>query len=322
MNYVGNKQYNLLITGITGFMGQTLLDSLLDPDNGHSYAYSNIIGIARRWEDTERVLAKYGHNLAIYNGDVRDTRFLESIPELRHGKLDVIHAAAYKHVSLAEMNPMEAVGVNIEGTRNILNATRGKGKFTLISTDKACNPIGVYGQTKAIAERLVFNNAGTVLRFGNVWGSTGSVILKFHELMKTTGVLTVTNPEMTRYFFKKENLADFILSGHNRGLVIPELKSTTIDDLADAFISAYGRGKKEVVGERVGEKIHESMISAQESRLAWTKIDDTFSFDTFSMPSEQNHNTERLTCLRSSQYAIRFTRDELITMIKKDITND
>lgn len=312
----------LLITGITGFMGKTLVKSLLDPASPHAWKYDKIIGIARRWKDTEDFYREFGRSIKIYNGDVRDREFLHSLYELRSGQWDVIHTAAYKHGPLAEENPREAASVNIDGTKNVLDLPNIR-RFVLISTDKACDPIGVYGQTKAIAERIVLNEYGTVLRFGNVWGSTGSVVGLFHSLLKRGAkTIPVTDPQMTRYFFPVEELADYIFLGtDNPGLIIPRLKSTSIEDLALAFCSAYGAPyeKVRIVGTRPGEKLHEAMISAKEATRAWDVIEEGVYRTSGKLGQENENGTHELGFLMSSQDAERFTFDELVEMIRKDM---
>lgn len=316
---------NLLITGVTGFMGKTLARALLDPDSPHAWKYDKVVGIARRWKDTEDFYREFGRSIKIHNGDVRDRGFLHGIRELRSGRWDVIHTAAYKHGPLAEENPREAASVNIDGTKNVLDLPNIR-RFVLISTDKACDPIGVYGQTKAIAERIVLNARGTVLRFGNVWGSTGSVVSYFHSLLKAGATeIPVTDRGMTRYFFPQNELADYIFLGtDNRGLIIPKLKSTGIGHLAMAFIEAYAPNWKErahisITGTRPGEKMHEAMISAREATRAWDVIADNVYRTTGSLGQENGNGTHDLDFLMSSQNAERFTFDELVEMIEKDI---
>ncbi len=217
-------------------------------------------------------------------GDIRDKGKMERV--FKENKPDVvIHAAAYKHVPVMEKNPDEAIKTNIFGTRNILDLSDKYNvkRFVLISTDKAVNPIGVMGMTKRICEFMVTHfpkdkTAYSVVRFGNVMGSNGSLFTIWEKQIKT-GKLDVTHPEMTRYFMSIQEAAMLILETltmQNESMFIFDMgKPLKIVDLAKLFIEHHGyETGKEVklnfIGIREGEKLHEG-LSHDDEELLQTK---------------------------------------------------
>ncbi len=192
----------------------------------------------------------------------------------------VIHAAAQKIIPLAEYNPVEAVGTNIGGTISVLNACieAGVKRAVLVSTDKASSPATLYGGTKFVAERLWLNanrySAGkephfVAVRYGNVWASQGSVI---HAWAKQAqfGHIEITDPQCTRFHIKLGQAVAFVLDAlQNAGageLWVPKLPSYRLGDLGTAFRQVYKLQKQaEITGLRLSEKLHESMISPDES---------------------------------------------------------
>lgn len=334
----------VLISGATGFLGRSLIATLLSSE------VDKIVGFSRRWVDTEALLAEYSSQVAsgrlvLYNGDVRDERFLRSMP-IHPGQKDaadywdIIHAAAYKHIPLAETNIQETISTNIDGTRNMLHLRHllPVRNFVFISTDKACDPINLYGWSKAIAAQMTLNSGGTVLRFGNVWGSTGSIVTKYHEIMQqdlrdnldeleTNPVLKVTDPSMTRYYFPRQEAVEYVLYALQAGLgpvmLVPDLKSATAVEIAGAFSVAYLRGIDiEEIGRRRGEKIHEAMISTYElETMAMKRIAHgqeaywAFSPD----PDMWEPSPRSVAHLRSSKNTARFTSNELVDLVRGDI---
>ncbi len=216
-------------------------------------------------------------------GDVRDK---ERLYRALHGVDIVIHAAALKQVPACEYNPFEAVQTNILGAKNVIDAAIDSGvkRVVALSTDKAVNPINLYGATKLVAEKLFVQGnsyvggAGTrfsCVRYGNVVGSRGSVIPLFLE-QRRRGKLTVTDERMTRFWITLEQGVDFVIrcveSMHGGEIFVPKIPSMKIMDLTKAIAPEC-----EVTfnGIRPGEKIHESLVSADEARYT-LEFDDMF----------------------------------------------
>lgn len=203
-------------------------------------------------------------------GDVLDTGRLCLVA----GLCDyVIHAAAIKYIPECEEQPSEAIRVNLDGARSVIDACRAAKvkRCVMISTDKAAAPVNTYGMTKALTERLVFETAAidsptvfTACRYGNVIGSTGSVWPAFKRQREQQGYLTVTDPNMTRFFTPVDEAVDIISFAMNEALpgtvVIPEPSALRIGSLADHLTSLWSLAQPEIMGRRPGEKSHEAMI--------------------------------------------------------------
>jgi UDP-N-acetylglucosamine 4,6-dehydratase (inverting) len=206
-------------------------------------------------------------------GDVRDADRLKTALK---GVTHVIHAAAMKHVHIAEYNPMECVMTNVMGAENVINAAMEAGveNVVALSTDKAAAPINLYGATKLCSDKLFVaaNNIKgfskikfSVVRYGNVMGSNGSVIPFFME-RKKTGVLPITDPNMTRFNISLQEGADLVLHAmeHAWGgeIFVPKIPSYKLTDVAKAIGPEC---KVDIVGIRPGEKVHEEMITESDS---------------------------------------------------------
>jgi len=189
----------------------------------------------------------------------------------------VVHAAALKQVPAAEYNPIEAIKTNIGGAENVINAAidRGVKKVIALSTDKACNPVNLYGATKLCSDKLfVAGNSYSgsketrfsVVRYGNVVGSRGSVVPFFKECRKT-GKIPITDPRMTRFWITLEQGVEFVLKSfermHGGELFVPKIPSMNIMNLAKAIAPDC---EIEIIGIRPGEKLHEYMISSDDAR--------------------------------------------------------
>ena len=209
-------------------------------------------------------------------GDVRDR---DRLARAFEGVDVVVHAAALKQVPAMEYNPTEAIKTNVLGTQNVIEAALDKGvkKVLMVSTDKAVNPVNLYGATKLCAERLMVaaNDYGglrrthfSVVRYGNVMGSRGSVIPLFKE-QKKSGVLTVTDMRMTRFLITLEGAVDFVWSCLERmeggEVFVPKMRTKNIVDLANEICPEC---QIIFTGIRCGEKLHEVLISKDESRHA------------------------------------------------------
>jgi UDP-N-acetylglucosamine 4,6-dehydratase len=213
-------------------------------------------------------------SLRYFIGDVRD---VDRLRRAMHGVDIVIHAAALKQVPACEYNPMEAIKTNILGSSNVIEAALDANvkKVLALSTDKAVNPVNLYGATKLAAEKLFVQSnsyAGgmatrfSCVRYGNVVGSRGSVVPIFLQ-QRNTGKLTITDERMTRFWLTLEQGVRFVISClekmHGGEVFVPKIPSMKIIDLAKAIAPAVSL---EVVGIRPGEKLHEVLISEDESR--------------------------------------------------------
>lgn len=264
---------DVLITGGTGSFGSAFVKHLLDNVQG----LHRVIVYSRgehAQEEMERELSD--PRMRFFIGDVRDKDRLEMA---MYNVDTVVHAAALKIVPIAEYNPTECVATNVTGTENVVKAALRTGvkRALLISTDKAVNPINLYGSTKLAAEKtfVAANNlsagrcAFSVVRYGNVVGSRGSVIPLFKKLEAEGKKLPITDIEMTRFWItmnKAVNLVSrtlFLMEGGE--IVIPKIPSMKIVDLAAAFELSNGI---EVVGIRPGEKLHETLMTADEAFTA------------------------------------------------------
>ena len=274
----------ILITGGTGSLGQALTKRLLslkvDTVRIFSRNESKQISMESKFQDDR---------LRFFIGDVRDyprlTRALEDIDI-------VFHAAALKHVPIVEYNPFEAIKTNVIGSQNVIDACLHENieKAICIGTDKAVSPLNTYGATKLLMEKL-FVTASNYLkkdrhatefiavRYGNVLGSSGSVVPKFIDLMQQKQKITITDEGMTRFSILMEEALDFILKASTRGkgseIFIPKLKAYSIMDVKDALGEILGTPEVEIGGIRPGEKLHESLINHDEMKYAW-EFDDMY----------------------------------------------
>lgn len=217
--------------------------------------------------------------IRLFIGDIRDKDRLR----LAMDKVDIVfHVAALKHVPLCEYNPFEAVKTNVIGTQNMIEIALEKGvsKFITISTDKAVNPINVMGATKLLAERLTItanNYKGdrktvfSCCRFGNVMDSRGSVIPLFITQIKKTGEVTLTDPNMTRFFLSIDKAINLVLDvttvAEGGEIFILKMPSVKISDLLSVLINEFSTSKEikiKNIGPRPGEKIDEALFSEQE----------------------------------------------------------
>ncbi len=256
------KGKSVAIIGGTGTLGRACLKEIIANYNDVSkviiYSRDELKQLEMMEEYPEIGEVSIGYNL----GDVRDIHRLKEILDT----IDyVIHAAAIKHVVMAEKNPGECWKTNVEGTRNVIEActTNGVSRAILISTDKAINPIGTYGRSKLEAEKLFekANKQSTsfgIVRMGNIVDARGSVFESFKKQRKT-GVLKVTHPEATRFCISQKEAAKFILSvllSVDTGPLVPQMDSFNVLDLAKKIAPEC---QIEIVGLRPGDKLHEEL---------------------------------------------------------------
>ena len=264
---------SILITGGTGTLGKALTKRILT-----NFPKVKRVIIFSRDEQKQFIMSQ-DYPETIYPqiryliGDVRDSERLERAME---GVDFVIHTAAMKHVHIAEYNPDECVKTNVGGAENVIKSSIKKGvkRVVALSTDKACAPINLYGATKLTSDKLFIaanNFKGqndirfSVVRYGNVMGSNGSVI-PFCLKKRKEGVLPMTDPKMTRFNISIEEGVDMVLHALENAwggeIFVPKIPSYNIGDVAEAIAPGV---KKEVVGIRPGEKIHEEMITVSDS---------------------------------------------------------
>ena len=270
----------ILITGGTGSFGKKCTEYILN-----KYKPKKLIIFSRdelKQFDMSQRFSMWDYPVRYFIGDVRDK---ERLSRAFQGVDYVIHAAALKQVPTLEYNPFEAVKTNIIGSQNVINVAIDKGvkKVIALSTDKAANPINLYGATKLCADKLfISGNSYTtrngtifsVVRYGNVVGSRGSVI-PFFMKQKELGKLTITDPRMTRFWITLEQGVNFVLKCFETmvggEIFVPKIPSMNIMDLAKAICPDC---ETEIIGIRPGEKLHEIMIPRDEAR-------NTVEFDDF-----------------------------------------
>jgi UDP-N-acetylglucosamine 4,6-dehydratase/5-epimerase len=260
----------LLVTGGTGSFGTCLVDRLL-----HEHEPRAVRVFSRDELKQSELKRRFGadERLRMLIGDVRD---LPRLVRATRGVDVIIHAAAMKQVEACEYNPFEAVMTNVVGSENVVSAAiENDVPYTLgLSTDKAVNPVNLYGATKLCAEKLtVQGNAYAAdsparfacVRYGNVVGSRGSVVPLF-KAQAPSGTVTITDLAMTRYWITLDAAVDFVLESLNRmgggEVFVPKIPSMRITDLAAALAPG---AEHRVIGIRAGEKLHETLITEDES---------------------------------------------------------
>jgi UDP-N-acetylglucosamine 4,6-dehydratase len=264
---------SILITGGTGSFGKKCTEIIL-----RKYNPKRLIIYSRDELKQFEMAQDYPHtkydSIRYFIGDVRDK---ERMSRAFHNVDCVIHAAALKQVPAAEYNPFEAIKTNILGAQNVINVAidHGVKKVIALSTDKAANPINLYGATKLCSDKLFIAGNSyvgrdttifSVVRYGNVVGSRGSVI-PFFLKCRETGVLPITDPRMTRFWITIEQGVNFVLqcleSMVGGEIFVPKLPSMNIMDLAKLIAPEC---KTDIVGIRPGEKLHEVMIPKDDAR--------------------------------------------------------
>jgi len=270
------KNKKVLITGGTGSLGRALTKRLLAEK-------VDVIRIFSRNENKQVTMQSEFHDdrLRFLIGDIRD---LSRLQRALDGIDIVFHAAALKHVPVIEYNPFEAINTNVIGSRNVVEACLSENVDRVIGvgTDKAVSPLNTYGATKLLMEKLFVTASNYLsdknktkfisLRYGNVLGSSGSVIPKFIEQIKSNKKITITDPGMTRFSITMDEALDFILDstihGHGSEVFIPKLRSYKIDDVKIVLQELLGNTGEEKIPVRQGEKFHETLINVDETRTS------------------------------------------------------
>ncbi len=271
----------ILITGGTGSFGKKYVKTLLE-----RYSPKKVIVFSRdELKQYEMAQTYNSSEMRYFIGDVRDR---DRMTQSTEGVDYIIHAAALKQVPAAEYNPVECIKTNIDGAQNVIHAAIANGveKVIALSTDKAANPINLYGATKLASDKLFVaanNMAGgkitrfAVVRYGNVVGSRGSVV-PFFEGLRDSGAksLPITHTDMTRFWISLQQGVDFVLKNFERmkggEIFVPKIPSVRVTELAQAIAPGL---EHHVVGIRPGEKLHEIMCPADDSHLT-LEFDDHF----------------------------------------------
>jgi len=272
------KGKKILITGGTGSLGQALTKKLL------SYEPEAIRIFSRNESKQIEMESEFDNpRLRFFMGDVRDSERLYYALE----DVDIVfHAAALKHVPKIEYNPFESIKTNVIGSQNVIDACLKSNvkKVIGIGTDKSVSPLNTYGATKLLMEKLFVsaNNYSDpekhdtrfiAVRYGNVLGSSGSVIPKFIDQLKSKNKITITDPQMTRFSLTMDEALSFILKaaefGKGSEIFVPKMRAYTITDVKDSLIDIFGDYGDEVIGIRSGEKIHETLINKDEIKYSW-----------------------------------------------------
>jgi UDP-N-acetylglucosamine 4,6-dehydratase len=265
------SQESLLVTGGTGSFGKKFVEIML-----RDYQPQRLVVFSRdELKQHEMRTSGFDHpSLRYFIGDVRD---VERLKRALSGVTVVVHAAALKQVPACEYNPFEAIQTNIMGARNVIDAAIDQEvrRILALSTDKAVNPINLYGATKLCAEKVFVqanayagakNTRFSCARYGNVVGSRGSVIPVFLE-QRQRGKITITDPRMTRFWLTLEQGVKFVIrcleQMHGGEIFVPKIPSMRLLDLAETVAPGC---QVEYIGIRPGEKLHEVLVSEDESR--------------------------------------------------------
>lgn len=256
----------ILITGGTGTFGKAMTKRLL-LDNHQVIIYSR-----DELKQHEMRNNFKSNNISFEIGDIRDKNRLKKVAN-QYRPTNIIHAAALKQVPVGEENPSEVIKTNILGSKNVVEIAelaKGKINITLISSDKAVNPINLYGSTKLCAEKLFMavkhpDVISNIVRYGNVVGSRGSVVPVFKKMASEGCVLKITHPEMTRFWITIDQATKLVMEAisslQSNIIYIPKIPSIKITDLAEAIKPGC---KFTTTGIRPGEKLHEVLISNDE----------------------------------------------------------
>jgi UDP-N-acetylglucosamine 4,6-dehydratase len=274
------QQSTVLLTGGTGSFGKKFIEVMI-----RDYCPKKLIVFSRdELKQHEMSTGGFNHaSIRYFLGDVRDR---DRLRRAMNGVDLVVHAAALKQVPACEYNPIEAVLTNIIGARNVIEAAldTGVARVLALSTDKAVNPVNLYGATKLVAEKLftqanAYSGTGpthfSCVRYGNVLGSRGSVIPLFQKQLKT-GVLTVTDERMTRFWLSLDEGVSFVVRAIERmnggEVFVPKIPSMKIMELAKVMGADC---EIRVTGIRPGEKVHETLVSEDEARHT-VELDDMY----------------------------------------------
>ena len=321
----------ILITGGTGSLGTALVERLLSLDVEQIRIFSR-----NELKQVEADSKFSDSRLRFLIGDVRELdRLIRATEDVDF----VFHAAALKHVDKIEYNPFEAIKTNVNGSQNVIDACLHNNvkKAICIGTDKAVSPLNTYGATKLLTEILFvsamhYSNPKKhptnfiAVRYGNVFGSSGSVIPRFIQQIQSKQKITITDPNMTRFSITMDEALDLILNAMELGkgseIFVPKLKSYSIQTVRDTLFELLDNTGEEIIGIRPGEKIHEVLINKDEIRKTW-ELDNQYiipnAYSTAEQIQSSYDNIKKVTDLElySSEHAKRMEKDELKNIISK-----
>ena len=321
----------ILITGGTGSLGTALTKRLLNlnVDTVRIYSRNESKQISMESEIRD-------DRIRYLIGDVRDLPRLEKALE---GIDIVFHAAALKHVPVIEYNPFEAIKTNVLGTQNLIDACLKENVETVvgIGTDKAVSPLNTYGATKLLMEKLLttaqnyldidkYKTKFLAVRYGNVLGSSGSVLPKFVSQIKKKQKITITDPNMTRFSLTMDEALDFILKSTSIGkgteVFVPKLKAYSINGLKESLFELLENTGEKIISLRPGEKMHETLLNSDELRYVWELDDKYVLFNSAKQEDEIENSYPKIKKLEisnaySSNTVEKLTKDELNKIILK-----
>lgn len=317
----------ILITGGTGSWGQTLTRMLLE-----KYDPKEIIIFSRGELQQVLMQRKFKNPKIKYIiGDVRD---YEAVNFATKNVDYVFHMAALKHVPICEDQPQEAIKTNIIGTNNIVNACilNNVKKVIDVSTDKAVEPINLYGMTKSVGEKVIIqandlseNTKFVCIRGGNVMGSNGSVIPYFIEQIKAGGPVTITDLRMTRFFLTLEEAIDLLFKAAEDSIggetFVMNMPACYITEVAEILMEEYGQVEIKEIGGRPGEKLDEMLISKHESPLSYCYDENYFVILPTKCSDQLLKKYNNLTKFPYDEFSsktIRMSKDEIKAMLKKE----
>ena len=316
------KNKKILITGGTGSLGQSLTKRLLEND------VDTIRILSRNEEKQNNMKERFvDERLRFFIGDVRDKERLRRALE----DIDIVfHAAALKHVPVIEYNPFEAIKTNVIGSQNVIDTCLEENveRAICVGTDKAVSPLNTYGATKLLMEKLFVSADNYLnknrhqtkfiaLRYGNVLGSSGSVVPLFIKQIKNKQKITITDEKMTRFSITMNEALDFILESAENGkgseIFVPKLKAYSIVDLKNALFEIFGSTDEQINGIRPGEKLHETLINFDEGRNTY-EIDNKYVIVKDEMKNDYKDNVN-FRQQYSSDNAEKLSKEELVKII-------
>ena len=320
------KNKKILITGGTGSLGQSLTKRLLEND------VDTIRILSRNEEKQNNMKERFvDERLRFFIGDVRDKERLRRALE----DIDIVfHAAALKHVPVIEYNPFEAIKTNVIGSQNVIDTCLEENveRAICVGTDKAVSPLNTYGATKLLMEKLFVSADNYLnknrhqtkfiaLRYGNVLGSSGSVVPLFIKQIKNKQKITITDEKMTRFSITMNEALDFILESAENGkgseIFVPKLKAYSIVDLKNALCEIFGSTDEQINGIRPGEKLHETLINFDEGRNTY-EIDNKYVIVKDEMKNDYKDNVN-FRQQYSSDNAEKLSKEELVKIISDNI---
>lgn len=316
----------IFVSGATGSWGQTLVSLLLK-----KYDVNQVICFSRNEYNQVAMKRKFDNpKLKFVIGDIRD---LDAVKNATREIDYIFHLAALKHVPICEEWPDETIKTNIVGTQNIITAAiNNKVKKVIdVSSDKAVDPINIYGMTKAIAEKLIINanNISDFTKFvcvrgGNVMGSSGSVIPLFIDQIKSGNPINITDKRMTRFFLTLEEAIQLLFNASENStggeIFVMNMPSCYITDLAEVLMETYGKVPMQITGMRPGEKLDEVLISSHESPLTYCYNENYFVILSPSLvnnPVDNYSNMKKFNCDHFSSKTNMLNKDQIKNMLLK-----